>query len=219
MRGLIQIVSSAILVLLTFITVFSQDVIIDREGETIDCAVIAVNDKSVVYRANDKAHSILKEKVMIIYYGNGTQQTFEQNNTVTPKPAETVKEEAKKITTAADDTFIEIKRGKYYKNGNRIKQREVIKLIRERNCPEAQVMLKKARGAGAVNIIGNVLICFGAGYTLYNAVTFYDADYITGSAIALGGLTFAIIGSGVKNNRIEDAVDEYNKCLAHSNKD
>lgn len=225
MRVLLQIVSSVIFILLTSISVIAQDVIIDREGETIDCTVITVNDKSVVYRVNEQAHSIAKEKVMTIYYGNGTQQTFEHINTIKEKPVETVKEEPK-ITaqnqTAAEntkldanDTVIEIKKGKYYKNGNRIKQREVIKLIRESNCDEALVMLKKARGAGAVNIIGNVLVGLGAGYAIYNAVSFYDGDYITGSAIALGGLTFVIIGSSVKNNRIEDAVDEYNKCLAH----
>lgn len=209
--------------LLLSLTSMAQDVIIDTEGETIDCTVLTVNQTAVVYRKDNKAVSLPKSKVMIIYYGNGTQEVF--NKEEQPAKKETVVAvipETKTLASVAPATksvipatdTITRKRSTYYLGDKKLAKKELYKLINDSNCEDAKVMLKKRKGGNFVTVMGLVAEAAGAASVVIALSDGADDTALLGGSAVLGGLTFVLIGNSIKNSKVRKAVVLYNQCIS-----
>lgn len=209
------------------LTSFAQDVIIDNEGETIDCTVLAVNQTAIVYRQGEKAVSLPKSKAMMIYYGNGKQEVFnKKEQPAKPETATiaTVKAPEQKTNVAPDSKAIPAavipatdtitsKKGDYYLGDRKIKNKELFKLINDSNCEEAKAMLKKRKGANFVTAMGFVIQGAALGYGALSLADGDDSGLLAGAAGMAAGTTFVIIGASSKKNKIRKAVELYNQCV------
>ena len=197
-----------LLLAVTFVPLYAQDIIVTHESERIDVNVIEVSETEVKYKKADNPDGptfvLSTSKIASIIYKNGDVQTFKQ---------QVVQQKSGSVTTvrdAADIVFVpgqkiewSDKRNKYYYGNIELDEtlyRDFLKLT----CPDAYKQYSYGNGmvwTGA--IAGGLLVGMGFGL-LIPART--DGIIIAGSVLSgvglISGVTLICVGAKKANKSL-----------------